>query len=260
MDGMNITKEYSSAFSPGILMPLPDHDFDPTEASIPWKACSDQGWTVTISTEHGNVPQADLNKLKGPLPGLISAGAKTRAAYEQMSRDSSFLHPVPYSDIEPERFKAILLPGGDGPRMRQYLESTELQSKVLEFCQPEKLIGVICHGVLVLARTIDPQTGHSVLYGHKVTAPPKSLDLFAYHTDRLLSKHGYIMYPQCVSDEVRTCLEHQEDFMSGPGFLTPYVFTDGNLITSRWQMDAEVFANRFVEVLRQRIRQENVTH
>jgi putative intracellular protease/amidase len=35
------------------------------------------------------------------------------------------------------------------------------------------LIGAICHGVLVLARTIDPQTGRSLLFGHKVTAPPR---------------------------------------------------------------------------------------
>ena len=61
---------------PSILMPLPDQGFDPTESAIPWKACSSRGWRVAISTEHGDVAQADHYKLKGPLPGLLSAGQK----------------------------------------------------------------------------------------------------------------------------------------------------------------------------------------
>jgi putative intracellular protease/amidase len=56
--------------------------------------------------------------------------------------------------------------------MRQYLENAELQGKVLEFYQLGKLVGAMCHGILVLACTIDPQTGHSVLYGHKLTHYP----------------------------------------------------------------------------------------
>ncbi len=257
MDNTVSTSGNSARIVPNILMPLPDYDFDPTEASIPWKACLDQGWKVTISTEHGNVPQTDQNRLKGPLPGLVSAGAKAQAAYEQMSHDPSFQHPITYSDIEPDQFEAILLPGGDALRMRQYLDSTELQGKVVEFFQHGKLVGAICHGILVLARTIDPHTGHSVLYGHRLTALPKSFDLLVYRIDALLHKHGYIMYPQCVADEVRACLEHSEDFVSGPGLLAPYVFSDRNLITSRWYMDAEVFANRFVDELRHRLQPES---
>ncbi len=243
--------------NPVILMPLPDHDFDPTEASIPWKACHDQGWDITISTEHGHVPQTDLNRLKGPFPGLISASAKVQAAYELMSRDTSFQHPIAYADIEPDQFDAILLPGGDAPRMRQYLDNIALQGKVLEFFQHAKLIGAICHGTLVLARTIDPQTGHSVLYGHRLTALPKSFDQFGYRIDRLFIKHGYIMYSKCVADEVRACLEHPGDFVAGPGLFAPYVFSDGNLITSRWYMDAEVFAARFVDELQHRTQSES---
>jgi putative intracellular protease/amidase len=212
MDEIKMNTGNSVMTLPKILMPLPDYDFDPTEASIPWKACNDQGWKVTISTEHGKVPQADQNKLKGPLPGLISAGAKAQTAYEQMSRDPSFQQPIFYSAINPDNYDAILLPGGDALRMRQYLDSKPLQSKVLEIYLHGKLVGAICHGILVLARTIDPQTGRSILFGHKLTAKPKSIDLLAYRIDSLLIKHGYIMYPKCVSDEVRACLEHRDDF------------------------------------------------
>jgi putative intracellular protease/amidase len=249
----NVTGMNPGKIIPSILMPLPDHDFDPTESAIPWKMCTSKGWKVAFSTEHGIVAQADQNRLKGPLPGLISAGAKVKAAYQEMTQDPSYQHPVTYVEIDPDQYKALLLPGGDGLRMRQYLESQLLQSKVLQFFQQSKLIGAICHGMLVLARTINPQTGRSVLYGYKVTAPPKSLDRFGYLLDSWFIKHGYIMYPSCVADEVRACLKHKDDFSRGPGILAPYVVSDHNLITSRWYLDAELFAVRFTDELQQQL-------
>jgi hypothetical protein len=98
-----------------------------------------------------------------------------------------------------------------------------------------------------------------VLYGHKVTAPPKSLDRFGYLFDKWLLRHGYIMYSCCVADEVCACLEHKEDFSVGPSILAPYVVTDRNLITSRWYMDAELFSERFADELQQRMRSETGT-
>ncbi len=242
---------------PNILMPLPDQDFDPTEAAIPWKACASRGWRVAFSTEHGSVAQGELTRLKGPLPGLLSPSAQTRAAYLEMTQDLAYQHPIPYGDIDPDQYQAILLPGGDAPPMRQYLESQELRNKVLQFWQRGKLIGAICHGMLVAARTVDPQTGRSILYGHKVTALPKQLDLTAHRLAPLLLKREYIMYPSCVAEEVRACLERPEDFSTGPGLLTPYAVSDGNLITARWYLDAELFAEHFAEALEQYVRAES---
>ncbi len=247
----NITGNNASRITASILMPLPDQDFDPSESAIPWKVCTSNGWKVAFSTEHGNIPKTDLNRLKGPLPGLLSASKKAQAAYQQMTQDQYFQHPIPYAEIDPDQFVALLLPGGDAPGVRQYLESPVLQNKVLQFWQQEKLIGALCHGLLVLARTIVPQTGRSVLYGHKVTTVPKSLDLLAYRFDRWFLKRGYIMYSSCVADEVCACLEHPDDYSPGPGILAPYVVSDGNLVTSRWYLDAEVFAERFVDELQQ---------
>jgi len=253
MAEMSIFGMNPGGVSPAILMPLPDQDFDPSESAIPWKVCTSRGWRVVISTEHGNVPQADSHKLKGPLPGLLSASGKAREAYREITHDSSYQHPVPYAKIDPDQYQAILLPGGDAPGMRQYLENPVLRSKVLLFWQQGKIIGAICHGVLVLARTIDPQTGLSVLYGHQVTALPRSLDRFGYLLDRWLLKRGYIMYSCCVAEEVRACLEHPEDFINGPGTLVAYALCDGNLITSRWYWDAELFSERFADELQRRI-------
>ncbi len=244
---------------PSILMPLPDHGFDPTEAAIPWKVCASRRWGVAFSTEQGSIAQADLHKLKGPLPGLLSASAEAQVAYRQMTEDPAYQHPIPYAEIDPDRYQAILLPGGDAPCVRQYLESPVLRSKVLQFWQQGRLIGALCHGVLVLARTIDPQTGRSILHGYKVTALPRSLDRAAYLLDSWLLRRGYLMYSCCVTEEVRACLEHPDDFSSGPSILRPYVVSDGNLITSRWCGDAELFADRFADELQQRMPAESGT-
>ncbi len=253
-----MAQEYSNSIlpektAPVILMPLPDYGFDPAEAAIPWKACSSRGWQVVFSTETGSIPQCDINKLSGPLPGLLTASHNARAAYQQMSHAATYQHPVPYLDIVPTEFDGLLLPGGDALPMRQYLESKILQSKVMQFWRLKKLIGAICHGVLVLARTHNPQTGRSILYGHKVTAPPKTLDRLAYQFDEWLLKRGYIMYPQCVADEVRGCLEHPADLAEGPGFFTPFAISDDNLLTARTYFDAERFGERFAQMMQHKI-------
>jgi putative intracellular protease/amidase len=235
-----------------ILMPLPDRDFDPTEAAIPWKTCTSRGFRIAFSTENGSVAKGDLRRLEGPLPGLLSASQRARAAYRAMTEDPAYGRPIPYERIDASRYQGLLLPGGDALGVRQYLDSSLLRSKVLQFWQENKLIGAICHGVLVLARTIDHRTGRSVVYGHKVTAPPKSLDRFGYLADRWLLKHGYIMYQRCVAEEVRACVQHPQDLSFGPSIFKPYVVRDGMLITSRWYLDAELFAQSFVEALGER--------
>lgn len=232
-----------------ILMPLPDHEFDPTEAAIPWSTCSSGGWNVAFSTESGGVAEGDLRRLKGALPGLLSASHKARSAYKRMAQDPAFQHPIPYERIDASQYEALLLPGGDAPGVRQYLDNTLLRTKVLEFWVQRKPIGAICHGILVLARTIDQRTGRSVVYGSKVAVLPKSLDRFGYLVDRWLVRHGYVMYPRCVAEEVRDCLERTQDISFGPSLFKPYVVHDGMLITSRWYLDAERFADTFVAAL-----------
>jgi hypothetical protein len=46
------------------------------------------------------------------------------------------------------------------------------------------------------------------------------------------------MNTDCVSDEVRKCLEREEDLVKGPGVRAPFALTDDNLVAGRWYMDA----------------------
>jgi hypothetical protein len=77
---------------------------------------------------------------------------------------------------------------------------------VLAAFKARKPIGAICHGVLLLARSVDRQTGKSVLYGRKTTALTKPLEMSAWMLTRWCLKDYFRTYRQPVQDEVKTAL------------------------------------------------------
>ena len=97
------------------------------------------------------------------------------ADYKSMIQEEAYQRPIKYSEIAVEDYDSILLTGGHAPGMRQFLESRELGQKVVQFFKQEKGVGAICHGVLVLARAIDPDSGRSVIFDYRVTALTKLL-------------------------------------------------------------------------------------
>ncbi len=161
--------------TPHILFPLPDRDFDPSEAAFPWKVCAESGWRVTFATENGDVAACDPRLLKGPLFGPLGAGPRGLSQYKKMIASPAFRSPIQYANIDVYDFDAVSLTGGHAPGMKQYLESQVLQEKMVEFFRQGKVVGSICHGTLVLARAIDPDTGKSVLWDYQVTALTKDL-------------------------------------------------------------------------------------
>ncbi len=238
---------------PNILIPLPDNDFDPSESSFPWKYCTDRGWKVTFATENGDVAACDPRLLKGPIFGPLGAGPRGLANYKKMAASPEFQNPIKYADIDVDDFDAVSLTGGHAPGMKQYLESEVLQQKMVEFFRQDKVIGSICHGMLVLARAVDPGTGKSVLWDYKVTALTKDLEFSGYALTFWLLGKRYRTYDCYVADEVRGVLEEPGNFKNGLTMLTPFIVQDRNLVTSRWPLDAPKYARRFVEMVAEKI-------
>jgi putative intracellular protease/amidase len=232
-----------------ILIPLPDHDFDPSESAFPWKVCMGRGWKVTFATENGDIAACDPRLLKGPILGPLGAGPRALSHYKKMITTPEFRHPIRYEEINVDEFDAVSLTGGHAPGMKQYLESEILQQKMVEFFRQGKVIGSICHGMLVLARAIDPQTGRSVIWDYKVTALTKDLEYSGYALTFWLLGRRYRTYDCYVADEVRDVLKDKRNFKNGPSMLWPFVVQDRNLVTSRWPLDAPSYARRFAEMV-----------
>jgi putative intracellular protease/amidase len=237
---------------PRLLIPLPDTDFDPTESATPWRVCIDRGWCATFATECGKVATADQRLLMGFLRGPLGAGPMGLRDYKRMTETSEYQKPIRYDEINVDDYDAILLTGGHAPGMKQFLESKVLQEKMVCFFIQNKGIGAICHGLLVLARAIDPSTGKSVLYNYKTTSLTRELEQIGYASTFWLLGRRFRTYDAYVEDETRAALKDMRQYSKG---LIPFshVVVDRNLVTSRyWLFDAVRYSITFAEMVERR--------
>ena len=282
-----------------VVIPLPARDFDPTEAAVSWQMLVAAGHTVIFATPDGAPAVADGMMISGEgldpwgriprLRRVVAAGrvlradGAGRAAYCAMTADRAYAAPLRWEAIELDAVDGLLLPGGHRARgMQTYLESPVLQAVVVEAFRRELPVAAICHGVLLAARSIDPDTGRSVLHGLRTTA-------LTWRQERLAASIGrvvrfwdpayYRTYPDpagrpagymSVQSEVTRLLARPEDFVDvdpsqpdariktdgrhrdRPGDERPaHVVIDGRYVSARWPGDAHTFARRFGTVLAQ---------
>jgi len=234
-----------------ILIPLPQHDFDPTEVAIPWKQLRDAGFEVQFATPNGKAAECDpmmisgegldpwgwiplLRKLK--LIGLLlRADKQARGAYKTLTLDPHFQNPQSYDELNIEHYNGLLLPGGHAPRMKPYLEDKVLQAFVADFFETtdsqgqHKPIAAICHGVVLAARSISKVTKKSVLYGKKTTALPWQFENSAWKLTKYFARfwdaNYYRTYQESntepkaywgVEQEITRALEKESDFINVP--------------------------------------------
>lgn len=213
--------------------------------------------------------------------GVLRANADARADYAAMCEDASFKAPLSWDRLDLSAFDAVLFSGGHRARgMREYLESARLQALAVEAFKRNLPVGAICHGVLVLARSIDPATNRSVLHGRKTTALTWKLEAAAQSiagVTRFWDPHYYRTYRDppgkpmgymSVEQEVTRALAGADDFLEVPpddphfkqrtsgtvrdsdADLNPgFVVRDGAYVSARWPGDAHAFAHAFADLL-----------
>jgi putative intracellular protease/amidase len=186
----------------------------------------------------------------------LGAEPEAKRVYGELTGAAEFTSTMAWGSVDPAAFDGLLLPGGHAPGMRQYLGSTELRDQVARFWALGRPVGAICHGVLVLARTLDPATGHSVLAGRRTTCLPKYMERSAFLATAWRLGRYYRTYPAYVEDEVKAALDDPaSQFERGPRVLAArgtasddgpaFTVTDGNYVSARWPGDAYLFARRF---------------
>jgi putative intracellular protease/amidase len=277
-----------------VLIPLPQCDFDPSEAAVSWRVLTDSGIQVAFSTPTGAVSDgADPLMLSGEgldlwsrIPSLQSlkllglilrANSAARRDYSSMIANDLYRNPIAYDAIDRGQWDGLLLPGGHCARgMRPYLENGKLQSSIAGFFAAAKPVAAICHGALLVARSISPKTGKSVLYGRKTTGLTWKLEQSAWNLMKLAGRRWdpgyYRTYNEkpgeprgywSVQSEVTRCLANREDFLEPTRFVQSsglfrdsdtnpapaFVVRDGNYISARWPGDVHHFANEFASLV-----------
>ena len=273
-----------------VLIPIPDRDFDPTEVAVSWRVLARNGHRVLFATESGTAATADDIMVTGrgldiwsalpilgaiPVIGLmLRANKDGRDAYAAMVQSTEFQHPVSWSQATLDDIDALLLPGGHRARgMRSYIDSDLLQRLVVDAFAGEVTVAAICHGVLLAARSVDPATGRSVLYGRKTTALTWAMERLAWRLTRVTrfwDPNYYRTYTEqpeqpggymSVQSEVTRALEDPADFCdvvrgspqwwlksSGMARDTAtdsrpaFVVEDGSYVSARWPGDTHTFA------------------
>jgi putative intracellular protease/amidase len=272
------------------LIPIPDRDFDPTEVAVSWRVLTRDGHRVVFATETGTPGVADDIMVTGrgldtwsalpvlrsiPLVGLmLRANKDGRSAYRDMLRSAEFEHPVSWSQASLDGIDALLLPGGHRARgMRSYIDSDTLQRLVVDAFTRGLLVAAICHGVLLAARSVDPATGRSVLYGRKTTSLTWAMERLAWRLTRITrfwDRDYYRTYTEepgqpggymSVQAEVTRALEDPADFcdvvrgsphwwLKSSGMVRDtatdsrpaFVVDDGSYVSARWPGDTHTFA------------------
>lgn len=281
-----------------VLIPIPDRDFDPTEVAVSWRVLTDNGHRVVFATESGAPGVADDIMVTGrgldiwsalpvlgaiPLVGMaLRANKNGRDAYAAMVKSGEYGHPVSWNQATLDGIDALLLPGGHRARgMRSYIDSDILQRLVVDAFARNLFVAAICHGVLLAARSVDPGTGRSVLYGRKTTALTWAMEGLAWRLTRITrfwdpdyyrtysEEPGQAKGYMSVQSEVTRKLEEPTDFRdvergspharlksSGMARDTAtdsrpaFVVDDGNYISARWPGDTHTFASAVSQKLK----------
>lgn len=247
-----------------VLFPLPSYGFDPTEVAIPWKLLTNANFQVSFATPLGKKAVPDTKMLHGDSLGIwrtiLQARKDAVDACQEMQASKEFCSPFRYDALVESDFDGIVLPGGHDKGVKEYLESEVLQSLIVDFFEAKKIVGAICHGVVLAARSINNDTKKSVIHSYKTTALLKSQELLAYNLTRLWLKDYYLTYPgTTVEDEVKSALSNKENFLDGPTPLfrddnkhldRGFFVKDRNYLSSRWPGDVYSFSLEFIKMIK----------
>jgi putative intracellular protease/amidase len=253
---------------PVVVMLLPARDYDPTESAVIWQALTASGVDVRFATPDGGPAYADPRLVDtgfSVLSPLLMTRPGSLRAYRRMVNDAHFVKPCAYDDVDIDTVDGLFVPGGHAKGVRTLLESSAAQAIAATAMSRDIAVGAVCHGVLLLARSIDPSTGRSALYGRRTTALTAALELGGWAMTRLWLGDYYRTYPTTVQAEVTAALASPSDFQTGPRvtlrdspnhLARGFTVKDGSYLSGRWPGDCYRLAADYVDMVLAKYRRE----
>jgi putative intracellular protease/amidase len=216
-----------------------------SELTHPYFAFTEKGYEVGIFSPNGGRCEADAMSDPRDSSGysatdLISMGF---IATPKLAGLIEATHPV--SDIDVEKFDAIVVAGGQAP-MFTFGSAAGLQRKFVEFYERGKIAAALCHGTAILryARLSD---GDFLATGKTVTGFANVEEDFADNSVwsmRLLARDQHIM-PWRIEDELKAL---GANYIQA-GLWRGFAVRDGNLITGQQNFSGAETANVIINAL-----------
>jgi putative intracellular protease/amidase len=151
----------------------------------------------------------------------------------------------PVTDIDVDRFDAILVAGGQAP-MFTFDTAADLHRKFVEFYERGKLAVALCHGVAIL-KYARLSNGNHLATGKTVTGFANVEEDFADNAVwdmNLLSRDRHVM-PWRIEDEMKRI---GANFVHA-GLWRAFAIRDGNLITGQQNFSGAATAEVVVQAL-----------
>jgi putative intracellular protease/amidase len=215
------------------------------ELTHPYFHFTEAGYQVEVFSPDGGRCEADAmsdpeDPSRWQAEDVISRGYKHDPEFMKLVE-----HTKPITDLDVDRFDAIVLVGGQGP-MFTFEQATALHARFVQMYEAGKLCAAMCHGVAIL-RYAQLSTGEPLVKGKTVTGFANVEEDFADQAvwdAGTLDRNTHIM-PWRIEDELKAL---GANYIQA-GLWKGFAIRDGNLITGQQNFSGPETAQLLIETL-----------
>lgn len=194
------------------------------EFAVPFNALNAAGIEIVVASPRGG---------KVPLDPKTNPSDKQKMEWGEALRALNDTNKL--SDINPDGFEGIFIPGGHGPVV-DLVRDPDLIDLIETFDQRRKLIAAVCHGPVAFLNA-ENRAGETFVNARKVTG-------FSNMEERFVMLHDVV--PFLLEDE----LKKQGGLYEGS--LVPmmsHVVRDGNVLTGQNPASSKKLAEMMVDIM-----------
>lgn len=216
-----------------------------SELTHPYLKFSEAGYEVELFSPDGGKCEADALSDPRDASGYSAADLISMGFIATPSLLSLVESTRKASDIDVERFDAIVVAGGQSP-MFTFDRAVDLQRKFVAFYESGKLAAALCHGVALL-RYVKLSNGDYLAKGKTVTGFANVEEDFADNAVwslGALARDQHFM-PWRIEDELKRLGANYVQ----AGMFRGFAVRDGNLITGQQNFSGGETADLVIETL-----------
>lgn len=223
-----------------VLMVLTSHDqlgdtgkktgFWLEEFAAPYYVFKDAGADITLASPKGGQPPLDP---KSDEPDAQTDA--TRRFRSDADAQKALASTIPLANVRAEDFNAVFYPGGHGP-LWDLAEDTQSIALIEKSFAAGKPLALVCHAPGVLRHTKAP-SGEPLVKGRKVTGFSNA-------------EEDGVQLTKIVPFLVEDMLQQNGGLYAKGADWTPFVLTDGQLVTGQNPASSEPAAKALLQLLK----------